>query len=131
MNNPNVFILDSLLEHPDDWIFHKDPTYCFITHKSGLCLKFFRRSETEIYSPDWAKLHQFSEEQELIYKAIKSLQQERHDIAKKKLNNRLAAMFNPQYPARFYIWDLNVISHPVVWGIFLFTIVIIAVMCGQ
>ena len=93
--DPTTFILDSLLERPEEWEFHKDPTYCFITHKkSEFCLAFHH--EVKVWSPDWAKLHTFSaEDRQMIKKAILSLQKERNDIVRQTAGNKIAAMFEP------------------------------------
>jgi len=91
--DPTTFILDSLLERPEEWEFHKDPTYCFIYHKkSGFSLEFF--SGVDVWSPGWAKLYPFSpDDRQMIRKAILSLKKERNDVIKQTAGDKIAAMF--------------------------------------
>jgi len=66
--NPNAFVLDSLLEQPEDWTFWaSEPTYNLINHKSGLCLDFYG-SKAKVHSPGWAKLYEFSDDDGLLIK---------------------------------------------------------------
>jgi len=126
-NNPNVFVLDSLLEHPDDWKFDKDPTYKFITHKSGFCLNF-HYPLPEVFDPEWAKLYKFSDEDgRLVTKAILSLQKERNDAAKTKLGSKIAKMFEPNLFSEplIGVWPQvrfklsNMLAHPLFWALLL------------
>jgi hypothetical protein len=96
--NPTEAILKSLSEHPKQWKFHKDPTYNYIYHKSGFALDFNAttdplRPRVKIWMPEWAKLFQFTpEEQQKVLEKITALRMERNKDLLKDMNSNITSM---------------------------------------
>jgi len=89
--NPGTVVLDSLLEHPEDWEFDKGLDAKYIHHKSKFELSL--HGAPKVWSPDWAKGFVFSlEDQKMIMKVIRSLQEERNNAAKKDLSNKIVKL---------------------------------------
>ena len=118
MDVDNV-ILESLLEHPEEWEFPDDATRKFLKHrKSKFEIEFYSANNPAVFTPGWAKLHKFKDDNaRLIYSAIILLKKEREDAAELDVENRILKLLgskskeeNPEDPSESVVIILAAVA---------------------